>query len=299
MFKNDEVCDLVQIDLTRVRKIRAALVQPDAVQGLADTFSALGDPTRVRILDALSHGELCVCDLAAVLRLSQSAVSHQLRLLRGMRLVRPRRDGRVVFYSLDDQHIMSIFKQTLQHVEESGLRGQRRCKARQAAAPSKSGADELTRTRSAARTARRRRRRPARGFAAGSPAWPRRWSSAACGVGWFTPFPDWSVPIFIAATLVGSVFPAQRAWQSIKRGSLDINVLMVIAVIGAIVIRQYEEAAMVVSLFAAAQWLEAQSLDRARKAIGKLLDLAPTDVLVRDAGGRARASTSSWSIRAR
>ncbi len=119
MFNNDDVCDLVEIDLNRVRKIRAALVQPDAVQGLADTFSALGDPTRVRILDALSHGELCVCDLAAVLRLSQSAVSHQLRLLRGMRLVRPRRDGRVVFYSLDDQHIISLFKQTLQHVEES------------------------------------------------------------------------------------------------------------------------------------------------------------------------------------
>lgn len=119
MFKSDDVCDLVQIDLTRVRKIRAALVQPDAVQGLADTFSALGDPTRVRILDALSHGELCVCDLAAVLGLSQSAVSHQLRVLRGIRLVRPRREGRIVFYSLDDQHIIAIFKQTLQHVEES------------------------------------------------------------------------------------------------------------------------------------------------------------------------------------
>lgn len=118
MFKDDDVCDLVQIDLTRVRKIRAELVAAEAVVGLAETFSALGDPTRVRILDALSHGELCVCDLAAVLKLSQSAVSHQLRLLRGIRLVRPRRDGRVVFYSLDDQHIMSIFKQTLQHVEE-------------------------------------------------------------------------------------------------------------------------------------------------------------------------------------
>ena len=71
---------------------------------------------------------------------------------------------------------------------------------------------------------------------------------------------------------------------------------MVIAVIGAIAIREYEEAAMVVSLFAAAQWLEAQSLDRARKAIGKLLDLAPTEVLVRDARGRAASSASSWSI---
>jgi ArsR family transcriptional regulator, lead/cadmium/zinc/bismuth-responsive transcriptional repressor len=121
MFKDNDVCDLVQIDLTRVRKIRAALVAPDAVQGLADTFSALSDPTRVRILDALSHGELCVCDLAAVLSLSQSAVSHQLRLLRGMRLVRPRRDGRIVFYSLDDQHIISLFRQTLQHVEEQAV----------------------------------------------------------------------------------------------------------------------------------------------------------------------------------
>lgn len=120
MFK-DDVCDLVQIDLARVRALRADLIAPEAVGGLAETFNALGDPTRVRILDALSHGELCVCDLAAVLRLSQSAVSHQLRLLRGLRLVRPRREGRVVFYSLDDQHIMSIFKQTLQHVQEERM----------------------------------------------------------------------------------------------------------------------------------------------------------------------------------
>src|SRR5688572_29811043 len=129
MFK-DDVCDLVQIDLARVRKLRADLVSPDAVRGLADTFSALGDPTRVRILDVLSHGELCVCDLAAVLGLSQSAVSHQLRLLRGIRLVRPRREGRIVFYSLDDQHIISIFKQTLQHVEEEGARGAQTARAR-------------------------------------------------------------------------------------------------------------------------------------------------------------------------
>lgn len=114
----DDLCDLVQIDLARVRTIRAALIAPEAVAGLTGTFAALGDPTRVRILDALSHGELCVCDLAAVLKLSQSAVSHQLRLLRTLRVVKPRREGRVVFYSLDDQHIISIFKQTLQHVEE-------------------------------------------------------------------------------------------------------------------------------------------------------------------------------------
>lgn len=124
-MNKDEVCDLIQIDLARVRKLRAELVGADAVQGLADTFGALGDPTRVRIVDVLSHGELCVCDLAAVLGLSQSAVSHQLRLLRGIRLVRPRREGRIVFYSLDDQHIISIFKQTLQHVEEPGFAASR------------------------------------------------------------------------------------------------------------------------------------------------------------------------------
>lgn len=110
----------------------------------------------------------------------------------------------------------------------------------------------------------------------------------ACGIGWFTPFPQWTAPLFIVATVVGAVFPAQRAWQSIKRRSLDINVLMVVAVIGAMAIRQFEEAAMVVSLFAAAQWLEAQSLDRARRAIGRLLDLAANDVLIRDDRGERR-----------
>ena len=110
----------------------------------------------------------------------------------------------------------------------------------------------------------------------------------ACGLGWLTPFPEWSAPIFVVAAAIGSVFPAQRAWQAIKRRSLDINALMVIAVIGAIFIGEYEEGAMVVSLFAAAQWLEAQSLDRARKAIGRLLDLAPSTVLVRDDAGERR-----------
>jgi Cd2+/Zn2+-exporting ATPase len=108
---------------------------------------------------------------------------------------------------------------------------------------------------------------------------------AGCGIGIFVEPAWWVNGLLIAATVVGSVFPAQRAWQSIRRRSLDINVLMVIAVIGAMIIGEYEEAAMVVTLFAAAQWLEAQSLDRARQAIGRLLDLAPNEVLLRDAAG--------------
>lgn len=85
---------------------------------LAETFRALGDLTRVRMLDALARSELCVQDLAARLNLTESAVSHQLRLLRNMRLVRTRRDGRMVFYALDDQHIVGLFEQGLEHVEE-------------------------------------------------------------------------------------------------------------------------------------------------------------------------------------
>ena len=97
---------------------RAALIPSRTVAALADTFRVLGDPTRVRILDALSTGELCVCDIAALVELSESAVSHQLRLLRSMRLVRARRAGRLVFYALDDQHIIELFQQALTHVEE-------------------------------------------------------------------------------------------------------------------------------------------------------------------------------------
>jgi len=126
MFNSDEACDVIQIDLTRVRRLRAALVPADTVTALAETFRALGDPTRVRILDVLSHGELCVCDLAAVLSLSQSAVSHQLRLLRGLRLVRARRAGRMVFYALDDRHVVDLLGEGLKHVAEAAVRPARR-----------------------------------------------------------------------------------------------------------------------------------------------------------------------------
>jgi ArsR family transcriptional regulator len=89
------------------------------VTALAETFRMLGDTTRVRILDALSRAELCVQDLAQLVGLTESAVSHQLRLLRGLRLVRPRRSGRQIFYALDDHHIVRLFAQGLEHVQES------------------------------------------------------------------------------------------------------------------------------------------------------------------------------------
>ena len=93
----------------------------DTVQEIAATFAVLGDPTRVRILDALSGGERCVCDIASLVGISESAVSHQLRLLRGMRLVRPRRAGRQVFYTLDDQHIVQLLRLAVTHVQEEAV----------------------------------------------------------------------------------------------------------------------------------------------------------------------------------
>jgi DNA-binding transcriptional ArsR family regulator len=96
----------------------AVRTDPAIVQSLADLFSILGDPTRVRIVDALSEGELCVCDIAEQVGITESAVSHQLRLMRTMRVVKGRREGRCVYYTLDDQHIVSLFQQGLRHVSE-------------------------------------------------------------------------------------------------------------------------------------------------------------------------------------
>ena len=94
-------------------------IDPDALEGLTEIFRVLGDPTRLRILDALSRGELCVGDLAARLGVTESAVSHQLRLLRSARIVRARRDGRMIFYTLDDTHVLTLFEQGLRHVQEA------------------------------------------------------------------------------------------------------------------------------------------------------------------------------------
>jgi ArsR family transcriptional regulator len=112
-------CTGPHLDLrdTTVRKL--TLMAGRTVEALADTFRVLGDPTRVRILDALAPGELCVCDIASLVGISESAVSHQLRLLRGMRLVRPRRAGRLVYYAVDDHHILELLTQALGHVEEA------------------------------------------------------------------------------------------------------------------------------------------------------------------------------------
>ena len=107
-------------DAAALERVRQSLLSAGSVDAIALMFKLLGDPTRVRLLDALSHGERCVCDLAALAGLSESAVSHQLRLLRGSRLVRVRREGRMAYYALDDHHVIGVLHDTRKHVEEEG-----------------------------------------------------------------------------------------------------------------------------------------------------------------------------------
>lgn len=112
--------DLVEdryVDQDNVRRAQRGLIDGLSAARLAETFKALSDPSRVRIISALSQAELCVHDLAAALGMSQSAVSHQLRSLREMRLVRYRKQGRHVYYQLDDDHIRDLFQRGLEHVE--------------------------------------------------------------------------------------------------------------------------------------------------------------------------------------
>jgi ArsR family transcriptional regulator len=113
-----DVCAGEFIDGAKVRRARRAMKSPAAVAALAETFKLLGDPTRVRIAFALSREELCVGDLASLLGVSQSAVSHSLRALRQLRLVRFRRAGKVAYYALDDNHIVRLLTEGFRHVEE-------------------------------------------------------------------------------------------------------------------------------------------------------------------------------------
>jgi ArsR family transcriptional regulator len=104
------------VDADAVRRVRAHALEPAMIVELAEIFKAMADPTRVRIIHALSHAELCVGDLAAVLGMKEPAVSHQLRLLRSLRVVRSRREGKLVFYALDDDHVARLFQLSLEHV---------------------------------------------------------------------------------------------------------------------------------------------------------------------------------------
>ena len=112
-----EMCDVTMIHRDAVLSARKALPDEELLFELAEFFKVFGDTTRVRILYALHHTELCVCDLSALLSISQSAISHQLRLLKAARLVRNRREGKVVYYCLDDDHVKEILDVGVEHLQ--------------------------------------------------------------------------------------------------------------------------------------------------------------------------------------
>lgn len=114
-----DVCQIEERHQEAIERAREQMVTSPQLQDLADLFKVFGEPTRLRILSALNAGELCVCDLVDLLGMSQSAVSHQLRILRSSRVVRFRKEGKNVYYTLDDDHVRKLLELGLDHVNEN------------------------------------------------------------------------------------------------------------------------------------------------------------------------------------
>jgi ArsR family transcriptional regulator len=114
-----DMCDVFCINKEAVDNVRSHMLNHQLVADTAEIFKVLGDPTRMRLLYALAQRELCVCDLSAVLGMTQSAISHQLRVLRSARLVRYRKAGKIVYYTLADAHVMQFIDVGVDHARES------------------------------------------------------------------------------------------------------------------------------------------------------------------------------------
>lgn len=109
-------CEVIHEEV--VNRVREKMPKEETLYDLAELFKMFGDSTRIRILWALDEAEMCVCDIAALLNMTQSAISHQLRILKQAKLVKNRKEGKVVYYSLDDEHVRLIFDQGLAHISE-------------------------------------------------------------------------------------------------------------------------------------------------------------------------------------
>ena len=116
--QEDDLCDIRHIHLNRVRNARQNRLSEKESNRIAAIFKLLGDTTRLQILTTLRDGEMCVCDLAAALRMTESAISHQLRRLRDLYIVKRRRDGQILYYSLADTHIEELLEIGLSHARE-------------------------------------------------------------------------------------------------------------------------------------------------------------------------------------
>ena len=115
---NVECCDFIHAHEDIVEKVRREMPGEDTLYDLTELFRIFGDSTRIRILYVLFEAEMCVCDIAQLLGMTQSAISHQLRALKNARLVKARRDGKTVFYSLADDHVATLLRQGTEHISE-------------------------------------------------------------------------------------------------------------------------------------------------------------------------------------
>ena len=113
-----ECCELYHVHEDVVQLVREKMPEEDKLYDLAELYKVFGDSTRIRILFLLLESEMCVCDIAHLLNMNQSAISHQLRILKQSRLVKNRREGKSVFYSLADDHVLTILSQGMEHIEE-------------------------------------------------------------------------------------------------------------------------------------------------------------------------------------
>ena len=113
-----ETCETIGIHPETISMVSAKMPDPSFLVELADLFKLFGDNTRIRILWALSESEMCVCDLCALLEMKQPAVSHQLKNLKQSRIVKIRREGKVIYYSLDDAHIRTLLNLGMEHIQE-------------------------------------------------------------------------------------------------------------------------------------------------------------------------------------
>lgn len=119
MSKNEFMCDCSIIHESIVKKVLQDMIEPEKINKIAEFFKILGDSTRAKIIAALDKSEMCVCDIANVLNMTKSSVSHQLAILRKAQLVKCRKEGKTVYYALNDEHVQEVFESALEHVSHN------------------------------------------------------------------------------------------------------------------------------------------------------------------------------------
>ena len=263
IIREGESCQVTCINPGKVRSLVRSLPRTSAVERISSTFQIMGDSSRLKILYCVSQGDVCVCDLSTVLGMNVSAVSHQLRLLRTLNLVKPRRDGRIVYYSLSDEHVGELMRMGPSMNAKANASERELCSVH-AAEDSESVWGKHRVLVVAASTAL---------FGAGF------------AVEYLTKIVLYGHAIFLAVILFSGRGIIGAAVSSVIRRRLDVNFLMTVAAFGAFAIGQADEGAAVMYLFSLAEYLENVASGKVRSSIAGLLKLSPSSATIRVDGG--------------